>query len=55
MEKEQHLSAILFHGVKCSCYLCSQLVPSSLEHAIREAITSLSLIHLYLKPANKYI
>ena len=33
-----------FHCVKRSCYLCSQLVTSSLEHAIREAITSLSLI-----------
>ena len=44
MEKYQHFSGILFHCVKRSCYLCSQLVPSSLEHATREAITSLSLI-----------
>ena len=44
MEKEQHFSVILFHCVKHSCYLCIQLVPSSLEHAIREAIDSLSLI-----------
>ena len=38
MEKEQHFSAILFHRVKRSCYLCSQPVPSSLEHALTEAL-----------------
>ena len=47
MEKEQHFSAILFHCVKRSCYLCSQLVPSSLAHALTEAITSLSLILIF--------
>ena len=46
MEKE-HFSAIPFHCVKHSCYLCSQLVPSSLEHVLTEAITSLSLILIF--------